>query len=228
MNKKIFLSFIFGIILMGVISTPKTFATTKKIYGDVNCDGFVNSSDALLVQRYAAKLETLKDYQLEIADVNYDGYVNDRDAQLILKKSVGSVKLFPVELKCFGDVNLDGEIDVGDVTCLTRYVNGWNKLTEYQKQFADINGDGEIDILDVVCLRQYLIGQIVYFPVQVQYGDINGDSKLDVKDMNLLYNYSKGRTKLSAKQQKIADLNQDGIVSLRDYRLAKKLTGYKE
>lgn len=68
--------------------------TTYKVYllnydlGDVNTDGKVNSSDALLVLQYAVKLKTLTATQLMYADMNFDSKYNSTDALKILQKTV--------------------------------------------------------------------------------------------------------------------------------------------
>jgi aminopeptidase N len=54
-----------------------------------------------------------------------------------------------------GDVNLDGEINVGDVTYLINYVflEGPQPIPW---ESGDVNGDGEVDIADVMYLINYL------------------------------------------------------------------------
>ena len=53
--------------------------------GDANCDGKVNASDARLVLRCAAKLETIDESFRHLADVNGDGRITASDARLILR-----------------------------------------------------------------------------------------------------------------------------------------------
>ena len=53
--------------------------------GDVNNDGTVDSTDALLVLRYTMHLATLTPAQLRAADYNGDGVVDSTDAVLILR-----------------------------------------------------------------------------------------------------------------------------------------------
>ncbi|MBQ6019985.1 MAG: leucine-rich repeat protein, partial [Clostridia bacterium] len=55
------------------------------LLGDVNGDGKVNSTDARLVLRVSAKLETLDETQQKAADVNADTRINSSDARLILR-----------------------------------------------------------------------------------------------------------------------------------------------
>ena len=56
-----------------------------------------------------------------------------------------------------GDVNGDGEIDVGDCVVLRNYILGEAECTEEDLVLFDFNGDGEISILDCVRLRAYIL-----------------------------------------------------------------------
>lgn len=64
---------------------------TKPPYtlGDVDNDGKINSSDALLVLQHSVEILTLKDNALLAADVDKDGRILSSDALLILQHSVG-------------------------------------------------------------------------------------------------------------------------------------------
>lgn len=57
--------------------------------GDVDNDGKINSSDALLVLQHSVEILTLKDNALLAADVDKDGRILSSDALLILQHSVG-------------------------------------------------------------------------------------------------------------------------------------------
>lgn len=66
-----------------------SFMTTAfaAYYGDLNGDGNVNSTDALLVLKYS--VGAVAEIDSKIADVNSDGKVNSTDALAILRISVG-------------------------------------------------------------------------------------------------------------------------------------------
>lgn len=66
-------------------------------YGDVNSDGSINASDALLVLQHSVKLTTLDATQQILADVTDDGNINASDALAILQHSVGLIDSFEVE-----------------------------------------------------------------------------------------------------------------------------------
>ncbi len=56
--------------------------------GDANCDGKVNSDDAVLILRYVAGYEDAS-FNVNYADINNDGKANSDDAVAILRKIVG-------------------------------------------------------------------------------------------------------------------------------------------
>lgn len=64
-------------------------------WGDVNGDGKINSTDAVLILRYAAQLGV--DIDTAAADVNGDGKINSTDAVLVLRYAAQLITKFPVE-----------------------------------------------------------------------------------------------------------------------------------
>lgn len=76
--------------------TSKTSPSTEKVLqlGDVNKSGSVTISDATLIQKYLADLETLDEQQLKAADVNRDGVVNMSDVAQIQKFLAGIIDKF--------------------------------------------------------------------------------------------------------------------------------------
>lgn len=69
-------------------TTPEPTATNTPepvLLGDVNGDGSVDASDALLVLKHAVKLERIDEEKSVLADVNKDGNIDASDALRILK-----------------------------------------------------------------------------------------------------------------------------------------------
>jgi hypothetical protein len=81
-----------------------SFVTTTVepgILGDVNGDGFVNSTDALIVLSCDVGLNTSQFCPMNCGDVNSDGLVNSTDALIILSYDVGIAVPYPVgEPRC--------------------------------------------------------------------------------------------------------------------------------
>ena len=61
---------------------------------DLNGDGKINVTDAMVVLRYAVKKITANDLTVEAADVNSDGKVNVTDAMQILRFAVKKITEF--------------------------------------------------------------------------------------------------------------------------------------
>ncbi|MEX0786437.1 MAG: nidogen-like domain-containing protein [Dehalococcoidia bacterium] len=81
---------------VGPTATPtRTPTSTPSLFGDVNCDGVVNSIDAALILQFVAGLVNSLGCQDE-ADVNEDGNVNSIDAAIVLQYIAGFVPSLPV------------------------------------------------------------------------------------------------------------------------------------
>lgn len=79
------------------VETPKPTATpdvAEYKLGDVNGDGYINASDALLVLKHSAKLSLLDEEQQLRAEVVKDGNIDASDALNILKYAAGLIKSF--------------------------------------------------------------------------------------------------------------------------------------
>lgn len=64
-----------------------------------------------------------------------------------------------VDTKIINDVNLDGEVDINDVTLIQTSLSGNTVLTDEQKRIADIDKDGKFDVNDVTKLQTIISGQ---------------------------------------------------------------------
>jgi hypothetical protein len=58
-----------------------------------------------------------------------------------------------------GDVNMDGSVNISDVTKLISVVLG-SVLTDYDSAAADYDRDGDIDISDVIALINRIVNGV--------------------------------------------------------------------
>ena len=80
----------YGIVLDDVIiSATMGGGAEEPIIGDVNGDGLITSSDAVLIIRHGMGLVSLSEELLPLADVNSDGTVNTADAVTVMRMSMG-------------------------------------------------------------------------------------------------------------------------------------------
>ncbi len=71
----------------GHIETQVLYPQGTGKYGDVNGDGEINSSDAVILKKYLAQMDVFCDKKL--ADVNHDGDITSSDAVILLKYLAG-------------------------------------------------------------------------------------------------------------------------------------------
>ena len=91
MTKRI-IAFALAIVMSMSLFVVHSSAATNYIYGDINMDTKINSSDALLALQASTGMKWLKNYEDALADATGDGRVNSSDALAILQYSTGSVK----------------------------------------------------------------------------------------------------------------------------------------
>jgi len=70
----------------------------------------------------------------------------------------------PIEEILYGDLNGDGQIDIGDANIIAGYYNEILELSEEQKEAADVNNDGRIDISDANMVSAFYNEVIESFP----------------------------------------------------------------
>lgn len=67
------------------------------LHGDVNVDGAVDISDAMLLAKYYSGVRELTDRQLAAADVNGDGAVDVLDVTLLIEYCNGLIDRLPID-----------------------------------------------------------------------------------------------------------------------------------
>ena len=60
----------------------------------------------------------------------------------------------------YGDLDASGTIDVTDLTILSLYLLGDQKLSDEALKAADTDGDGSIALTDLATLRQFISKKI--------------------------------------------------------------------
>lgn len=76
-------------MMEGDINLIARFRPAGTLEGDINGDGKISVSDALLVMRHSMGFYELSPDQFELADMNDDGVVDQTDSILILRVSLG-------------------------------------------------------------------------------------------------------------------------------------------
>ncbi|EWM52407.1 dockerin type I domain-containing protein [Ruminococcus flavefaciens] len=185
---------------------------TELLYGDVNCDGAVDSKDPMLLQSYIDGDNVRISAQGRInADVYNPGSgITEDDVDTINKYISGKANLPLVTELLYGDVNCDGVVDMEDDVLLQSYIDGDNvRISAQGKINADVfnprteadihNPYSYLDENDVINIREYISGNTV-LPVETKKpGDVNCDGTVDTKDSALLRAYLKDKlTRISA------------------------------
>ncbi len=72
----------------------------------------------------------------------------------------GVSEVLPGKSPCdfFGDLSMDGSIDLADVITIEICILGQSECTQEQVSRADVNDDGEVDMGDVVAIERYILG----------------------------------------------------------------------
>ena len=131
------------------------------VYGDVNLDGNVDSTDYDLLKTYVKGSSNLSEEALVNADVTLDGKVDVFDLA-VLKARISDTPVLtklPFSIDSdkfkFGDLDFDGKVTLQDSTIITRYTINEIEFTSLQKIAADLNLDGKVDLKDVTVISRH-------------------------------------------------------------------------
>ena len=206
------------------------------LYGDVNEDGVITEEDSTLLSNFLNNNTKISDQALKNSDINGDGKVNIIDLGLLqmyianpdnYKNSQNiSLPYIPIDKSYYtiqyGDVNLDGEVDIYDVTESSDYcLSSTSSLKGQQLLNADVNGDGKINRIDTALIFDLSFGTKINSPMTdyTLYGDLNNDGILDNNDIDKLTKYLNRSTGLDNQARKNADVNGDGVINNTDLTL---------
>ena len=106
----------------------------------------INAINSLDMQTVSFEINdnTRRNYFVCI-DGETDGYSADNSNYILINRE-----------NQIGDTNLDGNININDVTAIQRHLADIELLTDEQIALADTNGDGNVDITDATHLQKYL------------------------------------------------------------------------
>ena len=116
---------------MAIIKDGNTVARTV-LFGDIDCDGIVDSSDAIEIMSYYnfKKSKIIKDFQKIAGNVNCDGEINIDDATMALDCFAGRIDDFN---------NQNIKVKANNIkrmyTVLQRYINSLDKSTGYSFEY---------------------------------------------------------------------------------------------
>ena len=204
--------------------------TEYVLYGDLNSDGEITEEDSTLLSNYLNNNTNISDQALKNSDVNGDGKVNIIDLgllQMYIETPDNYTNTLPERRITnytiqYGDVNLDGEVDIYDVTESSNYyLDSTSSLKGQQLLNADVNGDGKINRIDTALIFDLSFGTKINSPMTdyTLYGDLNNDGILDNNDIDKLTRYLSGSTGLDNQARKNADVNGDGVINNTDLTL---------
>ena len=139
------------------------------VYGDVNLDGTVDSTDFDTLKSYIKGETELSEEALLNADVNVDGKVSAYDLTVLKYTTITDplITSLPYSIDTskyvYGDLDLDGQITTFDLRLVAACING-NYDDNYQRLMSDLNIDGETNSLDISIIGQYISGEITELP----------------------------------------------------------------
>lgn len=160
----------------------------RRLIGDVNGDGVVNTGDVLDV------LGGTGSTGINALDINNDQAVNQIDIDMVTAQMGATMGR-----RVLGDVNGDYKVSSADILEALAQVSGGLDA-------ADADQDGEVDSTDIAIIQSQ-IGETACSQLE---GDANGDRKVDVYDLIVTY-ISVGSTLTQF------DCDKDGDVDVDDY-----------
>ena len=189
-----------------------------RLRADIDQDGKVTVSDALIILKYVNK----NGVEVEahgLGDLNDDGIITRDDATTILKLVVGgySGTLPETEARKRADIDQDGSVTVSDALTLLKYVVSANSDIR-PHGLGDINDNGIIDKKDATTILSIVVGGYSEeFPIEEakKRSDIDCDGNITVLDALTLLKYVE-ENKPQITSNGLGDLNDDGIINKDD------------
>lgn len=140
------------------------------VYGDVNLDGVVDSTDFDTLKSYIKSETKLSEEALLNADLNVDGKVSAYDLTIMKYKTISEplVISLPYSIDTskfiYGDVNLDGAVNDDDVMAIGNLLAATLEPSDIQRMIGDLNIDGMLTTTDTDIINSYIKNQIQELP----------------------------------------------------------------
>ena len=94
---------------------------------------------------------------VSVTGVNTNQAVEVVDGKFTMPEDDVTVNaVFQEKPKIYGDVNGDGEVNVGDLVCVSNFMAG--EAGDITQEAADVNGDGEVNVGDMVTITNIMAG----------------------------------------------------------------------
>lgn len=187
---------IFALIISVFMLVP-IFAMTSiaASLGDINGDGHVNSTDARILLRVAARLDSLSASQKTVADLNGDSHINSTDARILLRVAA-RLQTIP------------SETEIRDIDKLSFMINGekYNIIRDGNKIISKLEKAGWIDVSDPQRSLQYYEPSDLFEPQGFLVYTLNGNNS-SLYTTQILY----GFTNRSKNKQKPVNCDLDEI-----------------
>lgn len=110
----------------------------------------IKSGDASITSYGKVSNIKSKYVQVEVTAYGSDSYYDFTQTAIVYTKNKNG--------NIYGDVNLDGKVDVADATTIQRYLVSIINLTAEQRELADIDGDGKVSITDATIIQRLIAG----------------------------------------------------------------------
>lgn len=192
---------------------------TRPVIGDLNGDGAVTLVDVELLNRYVSGNGTLSEAALANAKIDTNSVVDKADLILLRKVVVRALSAEDLPLR-WGDVNVDGEVDVTDVVLANRITEGLSTTVSAKGRVAaDVDMNGRVTRADSNLIAAQSIGVLVLPAV---YGDVNGDYTVSLADMVLLGRFVDGSRTPSATERFLGDVYKDNLLNADDTATLRK------
>ncbi len=186
------LVFLIGCSLFPLVNA----ANTCGLLGDVNCNGMINSTDALSIASHASWRKQLSTEAQKYADTNGDWEISSLDACLAQAAFVGLIKLptTTVPVRCASS-------SAKGYNWATKQLNWWNSSTSSQKTIVskiktastaalwDVSGEGIINSIDWLMIQKYIFSMISLTPSQLTRADVDQDWKVTYRDSRIILAY---------------------------------------